>query len=170
MGLKGLLNRTANLLGGGSQDEFETDDYGYETDEYEAEEERQVQPRRNSLAVHAGNNAGYPTRQEKKLQMMIVEPESFSDAKTIADYLRQRKPVVINFEATDSEVTKRVIDFVSGATYAVDGRIQRVGKDIFLCAPDNILIDKGKPDYSGFSATPPSFSMPADNHDGSSQT
>ena len=78
--------------------------------------------------------------------MMIVEPETFEDSQSIADYLRDRKPVVINFESTPDDISKRVVDFVSGATYALDGNIQKVGKDIFLCAPSNITLDRSKRD------------------------
>ena len=55
------------------------------------------------------------------MKMMIVEPETFDDSQNIADYLRERKPVVINFENTAADVSKRVVDFISGATYALDG-------------------------------------------------
>ena len=86
------------------------------------------------------------------MKMMIVEPETFDDSQNIADYLRERKPVVINFENTAADVSKRVVDFISGATYALDGNIQKVGKDIFLCVPSNVAVDLGKRDYGDFTA------------------
>ena len=85
--------------------------------------------------------------------MMIVEPETFDDAQSIADYLRDRKPVIINFESTAPDVAKRIVDFVSGATYALDGNIQKVGKDIFLCVPSSVTVDRSKHDYNDFNTT-----------------
>ena len=58
------------------------------------------------------------------MRMVIVEPDTFDDSQSIADYIRDRKPVVINFESTPDDIAKRVVDFVSGATYALDGNIQ----------------------------------------------
>lgn len=85
------------------------------------------------------NIVNLPTAaQQKQIKVMVVEPFSFDDAQHIADHLKNRKPVVVNFENTDKEVAKRLIDFISGTTYAVGGNIQKVGQDIFLCAPNNV--------------------------------
>lgn len=77
-------------------------------------------------------------QQNKQVKVMVVEPFSFDDAQHIADYLKSRKPVVVNLENTDPEIAKRMIDFISGTTYALNGQIQRVGHNIFLCAPNNV--------------------------------
>ena len=72
---------------------------------------------------------------------MVVEPFTFDDAQHIADHLKNRKPVVVNLESTEPEVAKRMIDFISGTTYALGGTIQKVGNNIFLCAPVNVDVD-----------------------------
>lgn len=74
----------------------------------------------------------------KQIKVMVVEPLSFDDAQNVADHLKNKKPVVVNFENTDAEVAKRIIDFISGTTYALAGNIQKVGNNIFLCAPSNV--------------------------------
>lgn len=84
------------------------------------------------------NLVNLPTVQPKQVKVMIVEPFAFDDAQNVADHLKNRKPVVVNLENTDREVAKRIIDFISGTTYAVSGTIQKVGNNIFLCAPNNI--------------------------------
>lgn len=89
----------------------------------------------------ANNIVNLPTTQQKsqtQIKVMVVEPFSFDDAQHIADHLKNRKPVVVNFENTDKEVAKRLVDFISGTTYALGGNIQKVGHDIFLCAPSNV--------------------------------
>lgn len=83
------------------------------------------------------NIVNLPTAQ-KQMKVMVVEPFAFDDAQHIADHLKNRKPVVVNLENCDKEVAKRMIDFISGTTYALGGSIQKIGNDIFLCAPNNV--------------------------------
>ncbi|MCH4178516.1 MAG: cell division protein SepF [Megasphaera sp.] len=156
MGLKNFWNKVVGTVGGvNDDDEFETDEYD---DDFEEEEER---PQRRTAPV-APRGSGYTSgTQERPLKMMIVEPESFDDSQSIADYLRDRKPVVINFESTSQDVSKRVVDFISGATYALDGNIQKVGRDIFLCVPSNVTVDRGKHDYGDFKAAPLAWNAPS---------
>ena len=85
----------------------------------------------------SSNLVNLPTAQ-KQIKVMVVEPFSFDDAQHVADHLRNRKPVVINLENTDQDVAKRMVDFISGTTYAINGSIRKVGNNIFLCAPNNV--------------------------------
>ena len=94
----------------------------------------------NKLKKSAASNiVNLPTaQQQKQIKVMVVEPFSFDDAQHVADHLKNRKPVVVNFENTDKDVAKRMIDFISGTTYALGGNIQKIGHDIFLCASNNV--------------------------------
>jgi cell division inhibitor SepF len=74
----------------------------------------------------------------KQLKVMVVEPVSFDDVQHVADYLKSKKPVVVNLENADSEISRRMIDFISGTTYALDGSMQKISNQIFLCAPQNV--------------------------------
>ena len=85
----------------------------------------------------SNNIVNLPTAQ-KQMKVMVVEPFAFDDAQHVADHLKNRKPVVVNFENCDKEVAKRMIDFISGTTYALGGSIQKIGNNIFLCAPNNV--------------------------------
>ena len=90
------------------------------------------------------NNTGMGTTMvanNKPIKVMVVEPFTCDDAQHIADHLKNRKPVVVNLESTEQEVAKRMIDFISGTTYALGGTIQKVGNNIFLCAPVNVDVD-----------------------------
>ena len=75
------------------------------------------------------------------LKVMVIEPVSFDDAQQVADYIRNHKPVVVNFENTNSDIAKRIIDFISGTTYALSGDIKKVGKNVFMCAPNNVSVN-----------------------------
>ncbi len=72
------------------------------------------------------------------LSMHMVTPRSFNDAQSIADEFKRQKPVIINLQSTDRELSKRLIDFSSGMTYALGGGMQRVAQGIFLLTPQNV--------------------------------
>lgn len=108
----------------------------------EPDDEQQVKPKVEEFEPKArktnnNNIVNLPTAQ-KQMKVMVVEPFSFDDAQHVADHLKNRKPVVVNFENCDKEVAKRMIDFISGTTYALGGSIQKIGHHIFLCAPNNV--------------------------------
>ena len=70
----------------------------------------------------------------------MVQLERFEESQEIANHLRSKKPVVVNLEKLEKEMARRVIDFVSGAVYALGGSIQKVAGGIFLIAPYNVDI------------------------------
>jgi len=112
----------------------------FETDAEEEKTKQVDEPVENKLKKSVASNiVNLPTaQQQKQIKVMVVEPFSFDDAQHVADHLKSRKPVVVNFENTDKDVAKRMIDFISGTTYALGGNIQKIGHDIFLCAPNNV--------------------------------
>jgi cell division inhibitor SepF len=68
----------------------------------------------------------------------LVVPRSFNDAKQIADRFKAQIPVILNLQSADTELSKRLIDFASGLTYALDGSMQRVADRVFLLTPRNV--------------------------------
>lgn len=74
----------------------------------------------------------------KQVKVILSEPECYNDAQVIADYLRAKRPVVINMHKLPYDQAVRVIDFISGTTYALGGRMDKLGHQIFLCAPENV--------------------------------
>lgn len=74
-------------------------------------------------------------------RIAVLEPDSFNDVQTICDHLKEKRPVIVSVEGLDKELSKRIIDFVSGTTYAIDGSIQRVGESIFVFAPSGVQIE-----------------------------
>jgi cell division inhibitor SepF len=75
-----------------------------------------------------------------QFKVVIMQPETFDDAREICDHLKNKKPVVVNVESLNKETAQRVIDFLSGSVYALDGDIQKVSAGIFLIAPNNVDI------------------------------
>ena len=75
------------------------------------------------------------------VSVVVIEPIDFNDSQKMADYLCKNQPVVINFEDTDADVRKRIIDFISGTIYALDGTLRKIGRNLLVCAPPNVDID-----------------------------
>jgi cell division inhibitor SepF len=89
---------------------------------------------------------------DSEVQVHLVIPRNFNDAQQVADQFKRSVPVILNLQTTDHELSKRMIDFCSGLTYALDGGMQRIAEKIFLLTPRNVevsaeekarLIDKG---------------------------
>ena len=70
----------------------------------------------------------------------LVVPRSFNDAQQIADRFKDQVPVILNLQGADNELSKRLIDFASGLTYALDGSMQRVADKVFLLTPRNVEV------------------------------
>lgn len=77
---------------------------------------------------------------QRQVRVVVLEPKSFDEVQEITDNLKNRCPVIVNLEQADSDLAKRVVDFVSGATYALNGSLQKVGNGIFLFVPNNVDI------------------------------
>jgi cell division inhibitor SepF len=74
------------------------------------------------------------------VRVHLVVPRSFNDAQSIADKFKEAVPVILNLQGTDVELSKRLIDFSSGLTYALNGGMQRVADKVFLLTPRNVEV------------------------------
>lgn len=77
---------------------------------------------------------------QKQMRVVVMEPNSFEEAQNIADQLKTRRPVIVNLENAEKTLAKRIVDFISGTTYALNGNMQKVGNGIFLFVPNNVDI------------------------------
>jgi cell division inhibitor SepF len=75
-----------------------------------------------------------------QVRVHLVLPRSFNDAQQIADKFKDSVPVILNLQSADTELSKRLIDFASGLTYALDGSMQRVADRVFLLTPRNVEV------------------------------
>ena len=75
-----------------------------------------------------------------QLKVVLVKPERFEDASTITDHLNNKRTVVLNLESTNKEVSRRLVDFLSGVAYANNGQIKRVANSTFIITPYNVDI------------------------------
>jgi len=104
-------------------------------------------PQRETRVLRAvGGNGG------AGVQVHLVVPKNFNDAQQVADHFKDDIPVILNLQTTDTDLSKRLIDFASGLTYALDGGMQRIADKTFLLTPRNVdvsaeerarLVEKG---------------------------
>ena len=117
-----------------------------EIDDIFADDEPIAASRTRTLRPVDADNGG------SDIQVHLVIPRNFNDAQQVADQFKRAVPVILNLQTTDHELSKRLIDFASGLTYALDGGMQRIAEKVFLLTPRNVevsaeekarLIDKG---------------------------
>ena len=73
-------------------------------------------------------------------KMILLEPRAYSESQQIVDHLKKRNTVVVNLKRVTSDQAKRIVDFLSGTIYAINGDIQKIGGGIFLCTPNNVNV------------------------------
>jgi cell division inhibitor SepF len=168
MGFSEVWNRTLVYFGIAEEDDEEWDEDGYVTNE-ELERTYSERPnvRRLSTRRRSGNRefddwtdpepepaprrtstlrprrpelAPVPAQPSAAVRVHLVVPRSFNDAQTIADRFKAYTPVILNLQGVDSELSKRLIDFASGLTYALDGGMQRIADKVFLLTPANVEV------------------------------
>ena len=127
-----LMDKVLNFMG--CEEEPHEDGNEREPGTPAEEEQSQQRGKKNKgqvVSLHA----------QRQVRVVVVEPTVFDNVQSIADNLKNRRPVIINLEKAEPDLAKRVVDFVMGATYALNGSIQKIGKGIFLSVPSNVDID-----------------------------
>ena len=107
-------------------------------DEFDDDELDEVEASQPTSDYEEANQKGILKTDAK---MIIFEPRSYDDATSIADYLKINKACVVNIHRLQNESRQRLIDFLWGAVYAIDGKIQKVGTDVFLCTPKSVPVN-----------------------------
>lgn len=108
--------------------------------------------RRTTQLRTVGGTASRAANGRGEVRVHLVVPKSFNDAQDVADKFKDSIPVIINLQSSEADLSKRLIDFASGLTYALDGGMQRIADKVFLLTPRNVevsaeeraaLIEKG---------------------------
>ncbi|NLM13180.1 MAG: cell division protein SepF [Epulopiscium sp.] len=127
-----IFDKMMDVMGFGNGE----DEYEEEVEEIEEKTEipqiRNYHTRNNSKIVNIHTNV--------QMEVVITNPEKYEEAQEVCDHIKAKKPVVINLENLDHLIAQRVMDFLSGACYALNGDVQRVANNIFIIAPENVDI------------------------------
>ncbi|GBF75485.1 cell division protein SepF [Paenibacillus sp. 598K] len=135
----GVMNRFMNFLGLQEEEEVierekvmtPTQEESEQDNAFEARKQQQQQPKSNNVvSIHS----------QKNVRVVLIEPRTYDEAQEIADHLRSRRPVIVNLQRVRKEQAVRVVDFLSGTVYALNGNISKLGPHIFLCTPDSVEI------------------------------
>lgn len=132
-----LFDKVLNFVGWESEEEEEDVEVNQESDIRDSDIQ---QPAfiSHSLKKQQPQNKIVSMHQSSQFKVVVMQPTKFEEAQDICDHLKNRKPVVINLEDVDKEEAQRIIDFLSGSVFALDGNIQKVSNTIFLVAPSNV--------------------------------
>jgi len=133
--LSALVNQIMKIFDlGEPADEFATDydDFAEDVETSEEATAPVVTKRKDLGVVRPINTRGY--------EVMVVSPKSFDESLEISKNLIDRKTVVLNLELLDHEQSQRVVDFLAGATYAINGHQQKIGEGVFIFTPNNVNI------------------------------
>ncbi len=116
----------------------------------EAQPRTSFEPRRSEIKESKVVNMQKGTTvNTHPFKMVVLEPKGFEEAPKLVDNLKSRKPVIVNLERLESDTARKIFDFLSGATYALNGNVQKVANNIFVFAPENVDINSSV-DHKGF--------------------
>lgn len=115
----------------------------YEEEEMDYEEETYKQPH-NPQRYNTSNVVPMQNKTVKSItnafKLVVIEPKGFEECSKLVDSLKSRKPIIVNLEKLESETARKIFDFLGGATYALNGNVQKVANNIFVFAPENVAI------------------------------
>ena len=144
MSILAKIMDTMRLTDDEDDDYFLDDDYEEEkpakkgffskNSSYDEEEDEPEQPRPRFL----NRNSSKVVPMRRGMEVSLVKPTSMEDSKDICDYLLAGKAVVLNMEGIHTEVAQRIIDFASGATYSMNGNLQKISNYIFIATPESV--------------------------------
>ena len=136
-----------SLFGKKSTKEDNFDDFDMEEEDksFQPSASNKVTPMRHPSARKSGN-----------MEVCVVKPSSVDDSREITETLLSGRTVILNLEGMDLEIAQRIIDFISGATFAINGNLQKISNYIFLVTPTNVDISGDLQDLLGGSMETPS--------------
>ncbi len=141
----GFLEKFKDLINEGDEDEFYDDaqssDFGLSAPKRErriAKEEREERYEKPARHRSQDSDKVVNIHTTTQLQVVLVKPERFEEASQIADNLNEKRTVVLNLEGTNRDISRRMLDFLSGVAYANNGQIKRVANSTYIITPYNV--------------------------------
>lgn len=107
----------------------------------EEEENGVVQTENEDSFYNVSKEEASATPEFGSNKMILFEPRAYSESTQITDYLKKRNTVVVNLKRVTPDQAKKIVDFLQGSIYAMNGSLQKLGGGIFLCAPNNVNIE-----------------------------
>ncbi len=133
---EGLFNKLKVLIGVEELDEEETEQA--EKTAAKTDLNKPIEPRNSFTQPKTESRLAAASTGKNQFKLIVIEPRSFDECPKLVDNLKGKRPVIINLEKIDTDTARKIFDFLSGATYALDGNVQRVANNIFIFAPENV--------------------------------
>ena len=137
-----LFDSIKNIMSIPEEDEFEEEIREEEeeraTKKKSASYEPQPKRQETNARVIGGGKSKTVSFNQSQMQVVLVKPERYEDVTSIADHLNDGKTVVLNLESADRDLSRRIVDFLSGAAYANHGNMRKVSKGTFLIVPNGV--------------------------------
>lgn len=139
----GLLDSIKNIMSIPEEDEFDDEIEDVEEEKpiekpKKAPSYEQSYAKRPEPTVRTGGKGKTVSFNQSQMQVVLVKPDRFEDVTSIADHLNAKKTVVLNLEAANRDVSRRIIDFLSGVAYANNGNIRKVANSTFIIVPTDV--------------------------------
>ena len=134
-----IMDKVWGLIGMNQSEAENIDEDYYDYEDGAAEFEPEEEERKFFGGIKKGKVVPL-NGQSQSIKMVISQPTTFEQSEEICSALKERKSVIVNLEYVNKDVARRIVDFISGGVYALDGYVQKVSNSIFLVAPSNYEI------------------------------
>ena len=143
----GVLSKFKDLMG---FEEYEEEEEMEEEEEYKNSgdyDRKPVEQRDSTMSPSRYDSSNVVPMQNRTVKaitnafkLVVIEPAGFDECPKLVDSLKSRKPIIVNLEKLDNDTGRKIFDFLGGATYALNGNVQKVANNIFVFAPENVAI------------------------------
>jgi len=134
----GLFDGIKNIFSLSEEDDFDQELEEAVDDKAETRKKAQESRRQEAAPRVIGTKSKTVQYNPSQMQVVLVKPERYEDVTSIADHLNDRKTVVLNLETADRDLSRRIVDFLSGAAYANHGNMKKISKGTFLIVPNGV--------------------------------
>lgn len=144
----GVFSKFKDLMG--FEEEYEDEEEMEEEETYKKSgyyDRKPVESRASTISSARYDSSNVVPMQNRTVKaitnafkLVVIEPSGFDECPKLVDSLKSRKPIIVNLEKLDNDTGRKIFDFLGGATYALNGNVQKVANNIFVFAPENVAI------------------------------
>ncbi len=143
----GIVDNIKRRMNGAEDDVYDENyaDDGYYSENFGSYDDPvDAEPAPSAGAPYGATGISISGSSGSALEMKVVKPESFDSVAQIADHLLSRRTVVLNLENTNKETARRLIDFLSGVAYSIDGSLKKIASNAYVITPSNVDVGDAK--------------------------
>lgn len=135
-----FIDKMMDIMKLNDYDEYEDEAYEEEEEDTSTSSSPDVKHLKNYASKRGNSTKIVNFQANVQMEVVVLQPETYDEAQDICDHIKSKKPVIINLDKMDRAIAQRIMDFISGSCYTLNGNLQRVTNNIFLIAPENVDI------------------------------